>query len=411
MLYNPTKNNFDKFISDWDIETEYVLFGASKECVQFIRSLDLLMGDRKLKIKYIVDHNIKDTTKVDNINEISSFFRQSKDIKTDRTDLKLIHIDDFVPTINEQVIITTDVYRQFYTMYLDEHNIQHTWYKNIASIWPFKYENKVHIFQTDVLVTERCTLACSHCNMFMPHFVSPNHRDLEVIKSDIDLFFNKVDYVSVFHLVGGEPFLYPFIEDVIRYVVTNYISKIDKLIITTNGTIKPKQSILDLLKSNDVILSISDYTDKLENIKSKVLKVLETYKSENINHYVRTEIEWYDFGDLRIKKNLETDKLIKHFDSCTAPFRGLNDGKFYYCHLNTSAVLTKLFPLNDNDYVALTNVSKEDLIKFDLGYTDLGYITFCDNCNGCNTGIKIPVSYEKQGIRDLPIDYKRKSLI
>ena len=33
----------------------------------------------------------------------------------------------------------------------------------------------------------------------------------------------------------------------------------------------------------DVILSISDYTDKLKNIKSKVLKVLETYKSENIN--------------------------------------------------------------------------------------------------------------------------------
>ena len=95
MLYNPTKNNFDKFISDWDIETEYVLFGASKECVQFIRSLDLLMGDRKLKIKYIVDHNIKDTTTVDSINEISSFFRQSKNIKTDRTDLKLIHIDDF----------------------------------------------------------------------------------------------------------------------------------------------------------------------------------------------------------------------------------------------------------------------------------------------------------------------------
>jgi organic radical activating enzyme len=411
MLYNPTKNNFDKFISDWDIETEYVLFGASKECVQFIRSLDLLMGNRKLKIKYIVDHNIKDTTTVDNINEISSFFRQSKDIKTDRTDLKLIHIDDFVATPNEQVIITTDVYRQLYKTYLEEHNIQYTWYKNIASIWPFKYENKVHIFQTDVLVTEKCTLACSHCNMFMPHFVSPNHRDLEVIKSDIDLFFNKVDYVSVFHLVGGEPFLYPFIEDVIRYILTNYITKIDKLIITTNGTIKPKQSILDLLKSNDVILSISDYTDKLENIKSKVLKVLETYKSENINHYVRTEIEWYDFGDLRIKKNLETDKLIKHFDSCTAPFRGLNDGKFYYCHLNTSAVLTKLFPLNDNDYVALTNVSKEDLIKFDLGYTDLGYITFCDNCNGCNTGIKIPVSYEKQGIRDLPIDYKRKSLI
>jgi hypothetical protein len=247
--------------------------------------------------------------------------------------------------------------------------------------------------------------------MFMPHFVSPNHRDLEIIKSDIDLFFNKVDYVSVFHLVGGEPFLYPHIEDVIRYVLLNYITKIDKLIITTNGTVQPKQSTLDLLKNSDIILSVSDYTDKLENIKSKVLKVIEVYKSQNINHYVRTEIEWYDFGDLRIKNNLETDRLTKHFDSCTAPFRGLNDGKFYYCHLNTSAVLTKLFPLNDNDYVGLKDVSKEDLIKFDLGYTDLGYITFCDNCNGCNTGIKVPVSYEKQGLRDLPNEYKRKSLL
>ena len=134
MLYNPTKDNFDKFISNWDVDTEYVLFGASKECVQFIRSLDLLMGDRKLKIKYIVDHNIKDTTTVDNINEISSFFRQSKSIKTDRTDLKLIHIDVFVATPNEKVIITTDVYKQLYKSYLEEHNIQYTWYKNIASI-------------------------------------------------------------------------------------------------------------------------------------------------------------------------------------------------------------------------------------------------------------------------------------
>jgi hypothetical protein len=148
-------------------------------------------------------------------------------------------------------------------------------------------------------------------------------------------------------------------------------------------------------------LSVSDYTDKLENIKTKVLKVIETFKSQNINHYVRTEIEWYDFGDLRIKKNLPTDELIKHFDSCTAPFRGLNDGKFYYCHLNTSAVRTKLFPLNENDYLDIHTISKEQLLKFDLGYTDLGYITFCDNCNGCNTGIKVPVSYEKQGVRDL----------
>jgi organic radical activating enzyme len=396
MLYNSELNNFKRFISEWDIETEYVLFGASKECVQFIRSMDFLFGSEKLKIKCIVDHNIKSGV-VNNLNEVSEYFRQSKDFNNTRTNIQLLNIADF--DNKGDVIITTDTFRKDYKIYLEEHSIKHTWYKNIAAIWPYEYLNKVHIFQSDVLVTEKCNLNCSHCNMFIPHFEIPKHRELDTMISDIDSYFNMVDYVSVFHLVGGEPFLHPQIQDVIQHILSNYADKIDKFIITTNGSIAPKPSTIELLKNNDVILSISNYSDKLQKLKSKVERVIDIYKSNGIKHYVRNEIEWYDFGDLRVKNNLPTDKLIKHFDSCTAPFRGLNDGKFYYCHLNTGAVLTKLFPLDKNDYVEIDKISKEDLLKFDLGYTDLGYITFCDNCNGCNTGIKIPVTYEKQGVR------------
>jgi MoaA/NifB/PqqE/SkfB family radical SAM enzyme len=399
MIYNSELHNFKQFISNWDIETEYVLFGASKECVQFIRSMDFLFGSGVLKIKYIVDHDVKNTTIINNLNEISSYYREAKYYKSDRRNIKLIHIDKFEG--DEKVIITTDEYRQQYTKYLDEHNINHTTYKHIAGIWPLMYKNLVHIFQTDVLVTERCNLACSHCNMFIPHYDNPNHRNISTIITDIDSYFKVVDFVSVFHLVGGEPFLHPDIENIIQHILLNHIDKLDKLIITTNGTVTPKESILQLLKDSDVILSISDYSDKLPKLKNKVMRTIEEYKNYEIKHYVRNEIEWYDFGDLRVKKNLEIDKLIKHFDSCTAPFRGLNDGKFYYCHLNTSAVRTNLFPLSDNDFVTLNEISNEELIKFDLGYTDLGYITFCDNCNGCNTGIKVPVSYEKQGLREL----------
>ena len=397
MIYNPILNNFKNFIKEWSSDVEYVLFGASKECVQFIRTMDYLMGDGVLKIKYIVDHDIKDTTNINDINEISSFYHKSKDFKSNRKNIKLIHIDDF--SGNEKVIITTDEYRETYKKYLDQKNIKYTWYKNISSIWPLLYKDTVHIFQTDVLVTERCNLACSYCNMFIPHYKAPKHKETQNIISDIDSYFKIVDYVSVFHLVGGEPFLHPNIEDIINHILINYNNKIDKFIITTNGTVLPKESTIDLLKNNNVILSVSNYTNKLEKLKSKFTRVIETYKTNNIKHYVRNTIEWYDFGDLRIKKNLPTEDLIKHFDSCTAPFRGLNDGKFYYCHLNTSAVLTNEFPLHENDYVNLHEVSKENLIKFDLGFTDLGYITFCDNCNGCNTGIKVPVSYEHQGLR------------
>jgi len=398
MKYNPNLHNFNKFISEWDIEKEYVLFGASKECVQFIRSVDYLLGNDVLKIKCIVDHYVKDESNITNVNEISFFYRQSKNINNTRKHLKLIHIDNFESN-GDNVIITSDEYRQYYKEYLDKRSIKYTWYKNIASIWPFLLKQKVHIFQTDVLVTEKCNLACSFCNMFIPHYELPKHRDVQIILSDIDSYFNLVDYVSIFHLVGGEPFLHPQIKDIIEYILEKYSNKIDKFIITTNGTVLPREEILEVLENNNVILSVSNYSNKLEKLKSKVDRVLATYQEKNINHYVRNNIEWYDFGDLRIKNNMSEEELINHFDSCTAPFRGLNDGKFYYCHLNTSAVLTKLFPLNDNDYVNLSDVSSEDLIKFDLGFTELGYITFCDNCNGCNTGIKIPVSYKEQGLR------------
>jgi organic radical activating enzyme len=398
MKYNPNLHNFEKFIQEWDTETEYVLFGASKECVQFIRSVDYLLGNNVLKIKYIVDHDVKDESTILNVNEISSFYHQSKNLVNTRENLKLVHIDNFEPT-GENVIITSDEYRQYYKEYLDKLNVKYTWYKNIASIWPFIHKQKVHIFQTDVLVTEKCNLACSFCNMFIPHYELPKHRDTQTILNDIDLYFNLVDYVSIFHLVGGEPFLHPNIKDVIEYILEKYSDKIDKFIITTNGTVLPKEEILEVLKNNNVILSVSNYSNKLEKLKSKVDRVLGTYQEKNINHYVRNNIEWYDFGDLRIKNNMSEEELINHFDSCTAPFRGLNDGKFYYCHLNTSAVLTKLFSPNENDYVNLSEVYPKDLIKFDLGFTELGYITFCDNCNGCNTGIKIPVTYKEQGLR------------
>jgi organic radical activating enzyme len=402
MKYNPNLHNFNKFISEWDVEKEYVLFGASKECVQFIRSMDFLFGSEKLKIKCIVDHEVK-TGIASNLNEVSEYYHQSKDFLNTRTDIRLVNLNDFDKYIkdffNNKVIITSDEYRQYYKDYLDKQNIKYTWYKNIASIWPFLLKQKVHIFQTDVLVTEKCNLACSFCNMFIPHYELPKHRDIQIILSDIDSYFNLVDYVSIFHLVGGEPFLHPNIKDIIEYILEKYSDKIDKFIITTNGTVLPREEILEVLKNNNVILSVSNYSNKLEKLKSKVDRVLETYKVNNINHYVRNNIEWYDFGDLRIKNNMSEEELINHFDLCTAPFRGLNDGKFYYCHLNTSAVLTKLFPLNDNDYVNLSDVSSEDLIKFDLGFTEIGYITFCDNCNGCNTGIKIPVSYKEQGLR------------
>jgi hypothetical protein len=114
MLYNSELNNFKRFITEWDIDSEYVLFGASKECVQFIRTMDFLFGSEKLKIKCIVDHSVK-TGIANNLNEVSEYYHQSKDFLNTRTDIRLVNFNDFDKYIKDfsknKVIITSDEYR------------------------------------------------------------------------------------------------------------------------------------------------------------------------------------------------------------------------------------------------------------------------------------------------------------
>ena len=213
--------NFYTFVEKWSAENEYVLFGSSKECVQFIRTMDHILGSDKLKIKYIVDHETSQVGVYDNILKLSSSYYYSNVINNSRSNIEVKHLDDYVGK-KDKIIITSDEFRMKYKKYLlkrgYKEDVDFCWYKKISGIWPYVYEKKVHLFQTDLLVTERCNLSCTYCNMFMPYYKAPKHTNLGRLLKDIDILFNKVDFISSFHLVGGEPFLYPHITEVIEFI-------------------------------------------------------------------------------------------------------------------------------------------------------------------------------------------------
>ncbi len=410
MFKNPLQIDHQNLMNRWTLEEEYILYGASKDCVQSIETLDKLLN-YKFKFKFIIDDIIDSETSFSNIYKISSSSYQPTSIEdiNKRKEIKVMpsknyfHNEKSYKKDIKKIIITSDskynlIKEKLISLGLKE-DFDFINYKKILVLWPYKEKNLIHLWRTDILLTEKCTLACTFCNMYMPHYKKPKHRSLDEIKSDLKVFFSKVDYVSIFHIVGGEPLLYPHVNEVINFIGENFRKKIGRLLLTTNGTIKPKDQTVELMKKFNLLISVSDYTKAIK-YERKFLQTIDTLKSNNISYFVREDIEWSDFGNPE-KVQIDDEKIKEHFKKCTAPYRGLYNGKYFYCHLNTSAVLSNIIKLNENDYVDLykKGLDSNELINLDLGITKLGYLTFCKNCNGCNTGINIPVSPKSQGLR------------
>ena len=145
--------------------------------------------------------------------------------------------------------------------------------------------------------------------------------------------------------------------------------------------------ISENLKKYNVIIQISDYTDRVDYKKRKedLTGLLEKH---DIQYKVLRSDEWGDFGFPENPNDLMNEEQLTHFfNRCRAPFRGLYRQKVYFCHLETSAVRAGLFPDHKNDSFDLQGEysdKKISFLEFDEGYCEKGYITFCAKCRGCS---------------------------
>ena len=179
MIYDNNKHNFDVFLKNWNPKNEYVIYGASKDCVQLIESFDLLLKKNKFNLKYIIDDNKKSLGVYNNIYDINvaSLKPENYQTKPIRNNLKVISFGEYMKDKDHQklkIIIASDLnYNRVKKFLLSKNFVEDEdfcEYKKIAAIWPFKLENKIHLWRTDILLTEKCTLDCTFCNMYMPHY-------------------------------------------------------------------------------------------------------------------------------------------------------------------------------------------------------------------------------------------------
>lgn len=256
--------------------------------------------------------------------------------------------------------------------------------------WYWKNKGKAYISRVDTVVTTKCTLNCMHCNMFIPYYDKTQNIELANIIENVDLIFSNIDYIFYYILIGGEPFLNPYIGEIIDYIF-NYTDQIGKLAIITNGMITLKDNTLEILKKYDVELSISDYTVEV-NYQKKLSEFTSALDKEKIKYSLNKSLNWCDFGFPSAPFAFKDgEEAMKHMQNCSPLFLGINDGKVYYCNVAWSAMNSKQFQsVNDEAFDLRMQQEdnlehKERLLEYTLGKVPNGYLEFCKVCGGCGS--------------------------
>ncbi len=356
-----------EFLNIWNFSEEYLIYGTSNAANSLLKKL----GD-KLKIVGFLD---SDNTKWGN--QFAGYPVLSRSEWRERFG-------------GHKIIVASGAYTEI-REFLEKEGLREQLdfcdSRFLTGSYFAVQQNKVYLYRTDISITQYCNLQCEKCNMLSPYFKHPKHKELDQLKAEVDNYFQWVDNVQLFNILGGEPFVHPQVEEFTRYVCEQYGGKTERIVFFTNGLVKLQETMLALIKEYDIEIQVSDYRKGIPEVSERVDQFIQKLEQQGISYRRNIDNEWIDFGFPSYRnENMDEEQMSVFFDRCYSPFRGLSDGKLYYCHLNTSAVNAGLFEDNTNDYFDLKDFDssrKQELVLFDLGYTELGYVTYCRRCKGC----------------------------
>ncbi len=267
--------------------------------------------------------------------------------------------------------------------------------QEVFPILSLYYFDILYMDLAQICLTERCTLKCRDCaHGCFAVDMDKEDMSLELVKESADIFFSKVDLIREFVLIGGEPFLYKDLELVIEYIGKKYRDKMIVYSITTNGTIRPRETILDLCKEYNVLINISNYSGTVKRLEEQYRQLTEYLGSHQVSYTIGNEqLQWMDYGFQTMDRGGKEEELVRVFDECRTLCREVRGNKYYYCVMARSASENLGMNVGENDYLDLNTLGeneKKKILEFNHGYSEKGYIDMCNHCHGAEA-IKYPI--------------------
>ena len=209
---------------------------------------------------------------------------------------------------------------------------------------------------------------------------------LDMAKESADFFFRYVDVVNEFVLIGGEPFLYADLEELIDYIGRNYREKILTFAITTNGTIVPSDEIVELCKRYRVTVRVSDYTDTIPKLQPRYDLIYDKLSEiEIITWKTKKEDCWFDYGFEEVDRGEDVCQLIEVFDKCRIDCREIRGSRYYYCVMARTVPENMGWRIGAEDYLELKDLQdKKILFEYQQGFSGKGYVDLCRHCRGAD---------------------------
>lgn len=368
MKWKNKGHEYDEMYAHIKEKDSFYLFGAGDYGRQFLH-----IFHNELKIEAFIDNSLQ---------------KQNTVIQG----LKCIALSDASIGKNTGIIVTmSQIARVEPVEQLLEAGLQ----KNIDFFIIEEFLSVYHVYQNDkiyfssisFLPSTACNLNCKNCLNFNPFAKQFYVREWEDLVRDVDLFFSCVDRIMLFHVSGGEPMIYRHTADLIEYIDKNYGDRIDTLRTVTNGTIVPKDEILEKLSGCRVEITIDDYREAVPRFNERFDLLTQKLDEYGIKYYINKAESWIDLAPEKTDYSNWPDALLEeHRAKCSQSWQELRDGKLYSCNYAAYATVAGIAGEQDLEEIydlrTYTPDKKKELVEFRLGYTEKGYTNFCKTCRG-----------------------------
>lgn len=239
-------------------------------------------------------------------------------------------------------------------------------------------------------LTTNCSLNCEKCNNLIPMFHGKAcDFSWEKTKKALERILSRLKELIFCELVGGEPFLNKDFEEILDFVMHQDI--IRQIVVVTNGTVIPKDSIIEKLKKSRALVRISDY-----GLFESMSKLVAKLDKAGVNIRIQQDMKWNDPGGVN-RRGKSREEIKCQYNRCefSMKCKYLCEDKLFTCARAASLYMLGITEAKGDMITISEETKREDILNFYLH--DYGEV--CDYCDLWSVygGQEIPAAIQVGG--------------